>query len=424
MSISSVSKSSSRFPAPAGDAAGATTLTADVLIVGGGFVGLALACGLAGSGFSVAVIEAGDPQAALRADFDGRASSIALTSRRLLSAIGVWPKLADEAAPMLDIRVSEGASRLFLHYDHREVGNEPFGHMLENRVLRCALLERAQEMPAIRLLAPARVAVLQRDDLGVEARLAGGQVIRAPLAIAADGRGSRIRDEAGIGVTQWSYRQTAIVCTVEHERSHAFTAQEHFLPAGPFAMLPMLPETRSSIVWTERRDLAPAIMALDDEGFTRELRHRFGDFLGEVRPVGPRFCYPLALQYATRATATRLALIGDALHAMHPIAGQGLNMGLRDVAALVEVLEQARDEGRDLGSDAVLARYARWRRFDNTLMLVMTDGLNRLFSNDFGPLRLARGLGLAAVNQVPPLKRLFMQHAMGTVGDIPRLMRG
>ena len=165
-------------------------------------------------------------------------------------------------------------------------------------------------------------------------------------------------------------------------------------------------------------------MALDDEGFTRELRHRFGDFLGDVRPVGPRFCYPLALQYATRATATRLALIGDALHAMHPIAGQGLNMGLRDVAALVEVLEQARDEGRDLGSDAVLARYARWRRFDNTLMLAMTDGLNRLFSNDFAPLRLARDLGMAAVNHMPPLKRLFMQHAMGTVGDIPRLMRG
>ena len=235
MSISSVSKSSSRFPAPAGDAAGATTLTADALIVGGGFVGLALACGLAGS-----------------------ASSIALTSRRLLSAIGVWPKLADEAAPMLDIRVSEGASRLFLHYDHREVGNEPFGHMLENRVLRRALLQRLRELPAATLFAPARLVSLDRGADHVSAVLAGGENVEAPLAVAADGRDSRVREDAGIRITRWSYRQTAIVTTVEHERPHGFVANEHFLPAGPFAILPLLPETRSSIVWTERAAVAPS----------------------------------------------------------------------------------------------------------------------------------------------------------------------
>ncbi|HYN37860.1 MAG TPA: FAD-dependent monooxygenase, partial [Rhodospirillales bacterium] len=192
----------------------------------------------------------------------------------------------------------------------------------------------------------------------------------------------------------------------------------------PFAILPLLPETRSSIVWTERASLAPSIMALDDAGFTRELRRRFGDFLGEVHPVGPRFSYPLSLQYAAAGTAQRLALIGDALHAMHPIAGQGLNMGLRDVAALFDVLMEAQAAGRDLGSAAVLARYERWRRFDNTLMLAMTDGLNRLFSNDILPLRLARDIGLAAVHRLPLLKRVFMRHAMGMVGELPQLMRG
>jgi 2-octaprenyl-6-methoxyphenol hydroxylase len=399
-------------------------IEADVLIVGGGFVGLALACGLAESGLVPVVVEAGDPQAALAASFDGRASAIALTSRRLLEGIGVWPKLAGEAAPMLEIRVSEGASRLFLHYDHREVGDHPFGHMLENRVLRRALLERVRELPSIRLLAPVVVAELDRREQGVWARLSNGRHVRTALAVAADGRDSRVRDEAGIRITRWAYGQSGIVTTVEHDRSHEFIAHEHFLPAGPFAILPLLPETRSSIVWTERADVAPAILALDDTGFAEQLRLRFGDFLGEPRPVGPRFCYPLSLQFAATAIGRRLALIGDALHAMHPIAGQGLNMGFRDVAALVDVLSDEAAAGHDLGSAAALSRYQRWRRFDNTLMLAMTDGLNRLFSNDFAPLRLARDLGLAMVNQAPPLKRFFMRHAMGMVGDLPRLMRG
>lgn len=399
------------------------SLVTDVLVVGGGFVGLASAIGLAGAGIGSIVLEAGRPETALATAFDGRASAIALTSRRLLERIGVWEKLAAEAAPMLDIRVSEGRSRLFLHYDHREVGEEPFGHMLENRVLRRALLERARELEAIRLLAPARLVSLDRSETKVEAVLADGTRIRAKLLLAADGRGSRIRSDAGIRVTCWSYGQTGIVTTVEHERSHRFVANEHFLPAGPFAVLPLLPETRSSIVWTEKASLAPAIMAMDDAGFARQLRRRFGDFLGEVRPIGPRFSYPLSLQYAAAATGQRLALIGDALHSMHPIAGQGLNMGFRDVAALVDVLSEAREGMHDIGAPAALGRYERWRRFDNMLMLAMTDGLNRLFSNDLTPLRIARDLGLAAVDRVPALKRVFMRHAMGTIGDLPRLMQ-
>jgi 2-octaprenyl-6-methoxyphenol hydroxylase len=399
-------------------------IDADVLIVGGGFVGLALACGLAESAVTSVVVEAADPRAALAQSFDGRASAIALTSRRLLDSIGVWSKLAGEAAPMLDIRVSEGSSRLFLHYDHHEVGKEPFGHMLENQVLRRALLERAEELPAIRLLAPAVTTTLERREEGVEARLPAGTRIRAALVVAADGRGSRVREEAGIRVTRWAYRQSAIVTTVEHERSHDFVAHEHFLPSGPFAILPLLPKTRSSIVWTERAEVAPVIMALDDVAFTVQLRRRFGDFLGDVRPVGPRFCYPLSLQYAAAAKGRRLALVGDALHAMHPIAGQGLNMGFRDVAALTDVIADEAAAGRDPGSTTALARYERWRRFDNTLMLAMTDALNRLFSNDFPPLRLARDIGLAAVNQTPPVKRFFMRQAMGMTGDLPRWMRG
>jgi 2-octaprenyl-6-methoxyphenol hydroxylase len=398
-------------------------LAADVLIVGGGFVGGTLACALDGLGLTAVVVEASDPQAGLDVGFDGRASAIALSSRRLLEAIGVWKGLAADAHPMLGIRVSDGDSPLFLHYDHREVGDAPFGHMVENRFLRRAILERLRDLNGTRVIAPARLASLDRGAGSVQARLAGGGRIRAPLVVAAEGRLSATRDQAGIRVTGWRYRQTAIVCTVGHEKPHGSIAHERFLPSGPFAILP-LNDDRSSIVWTEREDLAPAIMALDDRAFLEELGRRFGDFLGALTLVGPRFSYPLSLQYAAATTAHRLALVGDAAHAMHPIAGQGLNMGLRDVAALAEVLADARRAGDDLGAPAVLARYARWRRFDNTLMLAATDGLNRLFSTVFPPLKLARDLGLAAVDRMPAVKRLFMRHAMGILGELPGLMRG
>jgi 2-octaprenyl-6-methoxyphenol hydroxylase len=401
----------------------ATEHAAEVLIVGGGFVGGALACALDRAGISSIVAEAGDPARALAADFDGRASAISLTSRRLLTALGIWHRLAEEAAPMLDIRVSEGDSRLFLHYHHRDVGDEPFGHMVENRTLRRATLAQLAECKEVRLLAPAQVVSVERHRDGAEATLADGIKVRGRLIVAADGRDSRVREEAGIRVTSWSYRQTAIVCTVAHERPHNFIANEHFLPAGPFAILP-LTGNRCSLVWTERADLAPIIMRLDDRDFLAELSKRFGDFLGALSLVGPRWSYPLSLQYAATSIGQRLALVGDAAHAMHPIAGQGLNMGYRDVAALDEVLSNARAAGRDLGERSVLARYERWRRFDNTMMLALADGLTRLFSNDIPPLRLARDAGLAIVDRIPPLKRFFMRHAMGMVGDLPRLMRG
>lgn len=399
------------------------TINVDVLIVGGALIGGTLACALGRVGIRVAVVDMADPAVAMDAKFDGRASAIALSSRRLLEGIGVWDKVSNSAAPMLDIRVSEAGSRLFLHYDHGAVGDEPFGHMVENTMLRRALLETMNTLDSVRLFAPSSCVALDRSGGRVQARLSRGERISAQVAIAADGRGSPTREAAGIGIVTWRYDQIAIVCTVSHEEPHRFIAHEHFLPAGPFAILPLL-GNRSSLVWTEREDLAPAILALDEEAFTIELRRRFGDFLGRVEVVGPRWSYPLCLHFANTAIAERLALVGDALHGMHPIAGQGLNMGFRDVAALAEVLTDAFRLGLDIGAPDVLERYQRWRRFDNMLMLALTDGLNRLFSNDITPIRLARTLGLGTVNRIPPLKRFFMRHAMGLVGDLPRLLRG
>ncbi len=347
--------------------------------------------------------------------------------------LGVWPGLAPYAQPILDIRVSDGkpgrpASRFFLHYDHRESGLEaPFGHIVENRAVRRALAARLAELPQARVIAPGRLASLERGPGRVDARLEDGREIRARLLVAADGARSTLRQEAGIAAAEITYAQTAIVATVAHELPHGGVAHEHFLPAGPFAMLPMTDAEglhRSSIVWTERRALAPALLGLDDDGFSAEIERRFGASLGRIQVLGRRWSYPLKLVHAERYAGHRLVLVGDAAHAIHPIAGQGLNLGLRDVAALAEVIVEAHRLGLDIGAADVLAGYERWRRFDVMLLIAVTDSLNRLFSNDIGPLRLARDLGLAAVDRLPPLKRLLMRHAMGAAGPRPRLLRG
>jgi len=398
-------------------------LSAEIVIIGGGLVGGPLACALAGAGLSVALVDGETPDATLAPTFDGRASAVALAPQRMLAAIGLWPDIEPWAAPIRHIRVSDGASPLFLHYDHRELGDVPFGWIVENRALRAANLKGIARQRNIQFLAPARLAELERNPMGVTAKLTDGRVIHARVAVAADGRTSPVREGAGIGVTRWDYQQTAIVCTVAHSLPHGDAAQEHFLPSGPFAILP-LTGNRSSVVWTEKAHLVPAILAQDDQAFQRELESRFGDYLGDLTLEGPRFSYPLSLQFANAYTAHRLALIGDAAHGMHPVAGQGMNMGLRDVAALAELLVDAKRLGQDLGDAQILARYGRWRRFDNLLMLGLTDGLVRLFSNDIGPLKLVRDVGMAAVNRVPPLKRFFMRHAMGLVGELPKLLKG
>ncbi|WP_169566523.1 UbiH/UbiF/VisC/COQ6 family ubiquinone biosynthesis hydroxylase [Sneathiella limimaris] len=397
-------------------------ITADILIVGGGLNGLPLAIALADAGLDVVVLERESLKDTTVETFDGRVSAIAHASRNLFRSIGVWDHVA-EKEPMLDIRITDGPSKLFLHYDHRQLGDEPFGHMVENRHLRVALQARAAELDNLTLLAPVEYDEIDRQSDGVQVRLKDGRQISTRLLVAADGRGSPIREMAGIGKVGWSYTQNGIVCTVKHEYPHQGVAQERFLNPGPFAILPMT-GNRSSLVWTESTETAKKIMALDPEEFQAAMARRFGTYLGKLEVVGPRWSYPLALHQADSYVAERLALVGDAAHGMHPIAGQGLNLGLRDVAALAEVIIDAARLGLDPGSPSVLEKYQRWRRFDSLTLLAITDGLNRLFTTDLEPVRLARDVGMAAVNKMPGLKGFFMEHARGTVGVLPRLLEG
>ena len=399
----------------------------DVAIVGGGLVGLTLALALDRAGLGVCVVDADDPATLARDEFDGRAAAIALGSARVLQTLGLWPLLAPHAAPIRDIRVSDGDSPLFLHYDHRELGDEPFGYIVENRFTRRALYAGLAGT-GVKLLAPAKATATRADLQHATVELADGTAIAARLIVACDGRPSPTRANAGIRALRWSYAQTALVCALAHEKPHHGIAHERFLPAGPFALLP-LPDgpdgrPRSSIVWTERADLAALFSTLPDDEFCAEIHERFGWGLGALTLASPRWRYPLTFVQAERATATRLALAGDALHGIHPIAGQGLNLGLRDVAALAETLADSHRLGLDIGAADTLDRYARWRGVDTVGLSAVTDGLLRLFSNDIPPLKLARGLGLALVDKIAPLKRVFMRDAMGTLGKLPRLMRG
>jgi 2-octaprenyl-6-methoxyphenol hydroxylase len=430
--------------APQKDAAQKDT---EVLVAGGGMVGLALAVALAEAGLEVMLVDRLDPARQQDDAFDGRASAIARGSQQALQVLGLWAGMVPAASPIREIRISDGhpgrgrgggASALHLHFSHAEVAEDdaddrPLGWIVENTAIRRAGFARARALARIDLRAPAGLAEVARRPGGVTARLDDGTEIRARLLVAADGRNSAQRAAAGIKVTDFAYWQTAIVATVAHELPHEGVAHEHFLPSGPFALLPMTdvqdehgkPVHRSSLVWTERREVVPAMLALDDAAFDGELRRRFGDSLGRLTLWGGRrWSHPLGLLHAERYIDTRLALIGDAAHGIHPIAGQGLNLGLRDVAALAECIVDARRLGLDIGDATVLERYQRWRRLDNMALIVATDSLNRLFSNDLPPLRLLRDFGLAVVNQVPPLKRFFMRHAMGVVGELPRLVKG
>ena len=395
---------------------------ADVAIVGGGMVGQTLAVALAGAGIKVTVLDRAAPEEALAQTFDGRASAIAYASTRLLAGIGVWDTLLPDAQPILDIRVSDGESLFFVHYDHRELAGAPFGHMIENRHTRFALLA-AMKAANVKLLAPVTIQAVTTDAFGATVTLADGAALRARLIVGTDGARSFVRQAAAIRTRGWEYGQSGIVLTVAHERDHAGTAHERFLPTGPFAILP-LRGNRSSLVWTEPRDAATALLALDDARFADEMRARFGDFLGHVEPTGPRWSYQLSMRHADRMTGQRLVLAGDAAHGMHPLAGQGLNVGLRDAAALAEVIVDAARLGLDFGAADQLARYERWRRLDAVALIAVTDGLNRLFSNDLTPIRIGRDVGLGIVNRIPPLKRVLVSHARGTVGKLPRLLLG
>jgi 2-octaprenyl-6-methoxyphenol hydroxylase len=398
-------------------------IQADVSIVGGGMAGQTLAVALGGAGLDVVLVDRERPAEARTLAYDGRTSAIAFGAMRALDAIGVWPRLANQAEPILEIRVSDRDSPLFLHYDHAALGNDPLGFIVENAAIRRALGAHLAALPNVRIIAPASVARLERGRGRATAVLDDGRTITAPLAVAADGRHSPTRRAAGINVAEWSYPQTGLVCTIAHEKPHHGVAHERFLPAGPLAVLPMR-GNRSSIVWTERADLAPAMLALDDASFAREIENRFGLHLGAMTLEGARWSYPLAFTLADRYALPRLALLGDAARAIHPIAGQGFNLGLRDAAVLAEVVVDAARLGLDPGDASVLERYERWRRFDGLALAATTDLLNRLFSTAFPPVQMVRDLGLAMVNEIPPLKRFFMRDAMGVAGDLPRLVRG
>ncbi len=400
----------------------------EVCVVGAGPVGATLACALAAAGVPTAIVDRAPLPPMEHPAFDGRAYAIAAGSRVLLEQAGVWDALEGPPCPILAIRVSDGrlgrpASRLALHFDHAEAGAGagPFGWMVEARALRVALNALMHRLKMLRLFAPAEASVERAPGQAV-VRVAGGPEIVCRLVVAAEGRNSPLRAEAGIAVTRLPYRQTGIVAAIAHERPHRNVALEHFLPAGPFAQLPMSPSPDaeeggapnvSAIVWTERDAVAARMLALDDAGFSREIGRRLGDHLGAVHVVGRRWSYPLSAMLVHRYTAPRLALAGDAAHGIHPIAGQGLNLGFRDAIALSELVIEAHAMGADVGGPDLLARYQRARRPDNLLMLAATHGLERLFSNDFALLRLARDLGIAAVNRAPSLKRLFARQAMG-----------
>jgi 2-octaprenyl-6-methoxyphenol hydroxylase len=399
----------------------------DVLIGGAGFAGLALAIALRQSlGESFAVVVADPMLAAPARGGDLRASAIAAAARRLFETIGVWDAVAASAQPILDMAVTD--SRLgdavrptFLTFDGEIKPGEPFAHMIENGPLVEALLDRARRDGVELRGAAVRDFAFAAQHVAVE--ISDGASVRARLIVAADGARSTIRERAGIACVGWNYRQSAIVTTVRHERDHQGRAEEHFLPAGPFAILP-LQGRRASIVWTEEAREAERIVALPDAEFHAELERRFGLRLGEIEVIGGRRAYPLGLSVARSFIGDRLALVGDAAHIIHPIAGQGLNLGLRDVAALAEAIVDAARLGLDIGSTTVLDRYQRWRRFDTMAMGVATDGLNRLFSNQSDALRVARDVGLGLVDRVPALKDLFIREAAGVTGETPRLLKG
>ncbi len=384
--------------------------------------GLCLAAGFARAGVNVALVERARLADLSTDAFDGRGTAISAGSRRILEGVGLWSDIKDEAEPIREIRVADGVSPLCLHYDHADLDEGYLGWIVENAVIRRAFARAVVESGA-EVIDGTGVTDATFDGVAARLALDNGETLSASLVIAADGRESPLRDMAGITVVRWRYPQDGIVCSVTHELNHRGIAHEHFLPAGPFAILPMT-GNRSSIVWTERSDLAPEMMALDDAAFAAELRQRFGDFLGDVVLAPPRWRYPLSVVHARAYVAPRLALAGDAAHAIHPIAGQGFNIGLRDVAALSEITVDTLRLGLDPGAPVTLARYERWRRPDNMLMLAVTDSLNRLFSNDIAPLRYARDLGLATVDRAGPLKQFFMRQAMGLTGRLPRLARG
>ncbi|MER8949949.1 ubiquinone biosynthesis hydroxylase [Mesorhizobium sp. M0959] len=403
----------------------------DVLVAGAGYIGLAAAVSLkqARPSLAIAVVDAAPAGAWQK---DGRASAIAAAACRMLDQLGVWNEIAPEAQAITemivtDSRTSDPVRPVFLTFDGEVAPGEPFAQMVANKDLNGALRRRAEQL-GIGIIEGVAVSAFDINGAGITVHLADGATLKARLLVAADGVNSKLRDMAGIKTVKWEYGQSGIVCTVAHERPHNGRAEEHFLPAGPFATLPLKPgkdgTNRSSIVWVERSQDAEKLVSGDTLVLEYELEQRFGLKLGEIHIADKPRAWPLGLIIARAFVAPRIALAGDAAHGIHPIAGQGLNLGFKDVAALAEVVVEADRLGQDIGALDVLERYQQWRRFDTVQMGITTDVLNRMFSNDFGPLRTLRDIGLGLVERMPRLKGFFIRQASGLSGDTPKLLKG
>ena len=400
--------------------------SADVIILGGGLVGATLGIALDAHGLSSIVVDPADPAVFLSAGFDGRASAVASATGRMLDAIGVGARLAGKGCPIGAIRVSDGLRPGMLDFIP-DADDGALGTMYENRTLRTALYEAAQAAPRVDMRVLTTPAEVVRGAAGASVTLSSGETVRAPLIVAADGRQSPMREAAGIRMARWRYDHVAMITAIGHERPHGQTAYEIFYPAGPFAILPLSDDAeghRSAIVWTVKAADAPAMLRLSERAYLAEAEKRMGGFLGALSRLGPRSSYPLGFHHAGQITAERLALVGDSAHGIHPIAGQGLNLGLRDVAALAQVLVEGKRTGLDLGDAQLLARYARWRGLDTFMVAAATDTLTRLFGLPGRTASAVRRFGLSAVQAIPPLKERFMAEARGESGDLPLLLRG
>jgi 2-octaprenyl-6-methoxyphenol hydroxylase len=397
--------------------------THDVIILGGGLVGMTLALALDRHGLRAALVDPLPSDTMLAANFDGRASAVASASWRMLDVLGIADQLEPHGCSIRCIEVRDGLQKGALDFTVPD-GDEPLGTMMENRILRKVLRDAVAGAEHISLHIPDKAAIIDRAGHRVSVTLDSGKMLAAPLLIAAEGRNSPTRAAAGISIAQWKYDHVAIISAFDHSIDHGHVAHEIFFPDGPFALLPLLPGTRSALVWTVKAKDAAGVLALSDRAFLSEIGKRSGGLLGEISLAAPRSSYPLGFHHTARITAERLALVGDAAHGIHPIAGQGLNLGFRDVAALAQVLTEGARLGLDLGDPQLLARYQRWRSVDSLAVSVATDSLNRLFGLPGKPARAVRRFGLGAVQKLTPLKSIFMAEARGTSGDLPKLLQG